>query len=153
LRRNEKVEQHIRNKTHKLNVLRFWVEGDVISLCKFGSILIIVRYPLLPRITQQIYWKNIIKNYFCNFFLNLSIFMQFQKIAPPKNVLWPYITIDFSQVTLDINHSLYIIHRYKNYLRKVIYIIVIYEKKSEQVEFKLNLWTQWNLNFSILKWI
>jgi len=25
---NEKVEQHIRKKTHKPNALRFWVEGD-----------------------------------------------------------------------------------------------------------------------------
>jgi len=30
LGRNEKVEQYIRNKTHKLNALRFWVEGGVI---------------------------------------------------------------------------------------------------------------------------
>ena len=29
---NEKVEQHIRKKTHKSNALRFWVEGDVIPL-------------------------------------------------------------------------------------------------------------------------
>jgi len=32
LSRNEKIEQHIRKKTHKLNVLRFWVEGGVIPL-------------------------------------------------------------------------------------------------------------------------
>ena len=32
LGRNEKVEQHIRKKTHKPNALRFWVEGGVISL-------------------------------------------------------------------------------------------------------------------------
>jgi len=32
LSRNEKVEQHIRKKTHKPNVLRFWVEGGVIPL-------------------------------------------------------------------------------------------------------------------------
>jgi len=31
--KNEKVEQHIRKKTHKPNALRFWVEGNVISLC------------------------------------------------------------------------------------------------------------------------
>jgi len=37
LSRTEKVEQHIRKKTHKLNVLRFWVEGGVIPLCGFGS--------------------------------------------------------------------------------------------------------------------
>jgi len=45
LSRNEKVEQHIRKKTHKPNVLRFWVEGGVIPLCGFGSILILVRSP------------------------------------------------------------------------------------------------------------
>ena len=33
LGRNEKVEQYIRKKTHKPNVLRFWVEGGVIPLC------------------------------------------------------------------------------------------------------------------------
>ena len=32
LSRNEKVEQRIRKKTHKSNVLRFWVEGGVIPL-------------------------------------------------------------------------------------------------------------------------
>jgi len=32
LSRSEKVEQHIRKKTHKPNALRFWVEGDVILL-------------------------------------------------------------------------------------------------------------------------
>jgi len=32
LGRNEKVEQHIRKKTRKPNVLRFWVEGGVILL-------------------------------------------------------------------------------------------------------------------------
>jgi len=41
LNRNEKVEQHIRKKTHKPNALRFWVEGDVISLCEFGSVFIL----------------------------------------------------------------------------------------------------------------
>jgi len=29
---NEKIEQYIRKKTHKPNALRFWVEGNVISL-------------------------------------------------------------------------------------------------------------------------
>ena len=32
LSRNEKVEQHIKKKTRKPNVLRFWVEGGVIFL-------------------------------------------------------------------------------------------------------------------------
>jgi len=35
LGRNEKVEQHIRKKTHKPNVLRFWVEGGIIPLYGF----------------------------------------------------------------------------------------------------------------------
>jgi len=35
LSRNEKFEQHIRKKTHKPNVLRFWVNGGVIPLCEF----------------------------------------------------------------------------------------------------------------------
>ena len=29
LGKNEKVEQHIRKKTHKPNALRFWVEGGI----------------------------------------------------------------------------------------------------------------------------
>jgi len=45
LGKNEKVEQHIRKKTRKPNVLRFWVEGGVIPLCGFGSILVLVRSP------------------------------------------------------------------------------------------------------------
>jgi len=32
LDRNEKVEQHIKKKTRKLNALKFWVEGGVIPL-------------------------------------------------------------------------------------------------------------------------
>jgi len=40
LSRNEKVEQHIRKKTHKLNVLRFWVEGGGIPLY-IGHVLIV----------------------------------------------------------------------------------------------------------------
>jgi len=40
LGRNEKVEQHIRKKTHKPNALRFWVEGGVIPLY-VGSVLIL----------------------------------------------------------------------------------------------------------------
>jgi len=46
LGRNEKLEQHIRKKTHKPNVLRFWVEGGVIPcLCGFGLVLILVTSP------------------------------------------------------------------------------------------------------------
>jgi len=32
LSKNEKVEPHLRKKTHKPNALKFWVEGGVISL-------------------------------------------------------------------------------------------------------------------------
>jgi len=45
LSRNEKVEQHIRKKTHKLNALRFWVEGEINSLCGSSSSLIVVSSP------------------------------------------------------------------------------------------------------------
>jgi len=45
LSRNEKVEQHIRKKTHKPNALRFWVEGGVIPLCGYDLVLIIVCLP------------------------------------------------------------------------------------------------------------
>jgi len=41
LGRNEKVEEHIRKKTRKPNALRFWVEGGVIFLYEFGSVLIV----------------------------------------------------------------------------------------------------------------
>ena len=36
--RNKNLEQHIRKKIYKPNVLRFWVEGSVISLCRSGWI-------------------------------------------------------------------------------------------------------------------
>jgi len=42
LSRNQKVEQHIRKKTHKSNALRFSVEGGVIPLCGSDSCLILV---------------------------------------------------------------------------------------------------------------
>ena len=45
LSKNEKFEQYIRKKTHKPNALRFWVEGGVILLYGFDSVLIIVRSP------------------------------------------------------------------------------------------------------------
>jgi len=52
LSRNEKVEQHIRKKTHKPNALRFWVEGGVIPLSGFGSVIILceISSVLPPRI-------------------------------------------------------------------------------------------------------
>jgi len=43
LSRNEKVEQYIKKKTHKPNALKFWVEDDVIFLCGFDLVLILVR--------------------------------------------------------------------------------------------------------------
>jgi len=43
LSRNEKVEQHIRKKTHKLIVLNFLTEGGVNPLYEFGLGLIVVR--------------------------------------------------------------------------------------------------------------
>ena len=45
LSRNEKVEKHIGKKTHKPNVLRFWVGGGVISLCVWPC----SHYCLSPR--------------------------------------------------------------------------------------------------------
>jgi len=53
LGRNEKVEQHIRKKTCKSNALRFWVEGGVIPLYGFDSILILVRSPRFPPSDYQ----------------------------------------------------------------------------------------------------
>jgi len=43
---NEKIEQYIRKKTYKPNVLRFWIKGHVI-LCMFGPILILVYLPCI----------------------------------------------------------------------------------------------------------
>ena len=42
LSRNEKVEQHIKKKTHKPNALRFLVEDGIIPLCEFDSCLILI---------------------------------------------------------------------------------------------------------------
>jgi len=56
LSRNEKVEQHIRKKTHKRNTLRFWIEGGVIPLCGFGSVLILVRSPRFCPLGLPIKW-------------------------------------------------------------------------------------------------
>jgi len=54
--RNEKVEQHIRKKTHKPNALRFWVEGGVIPLCGFGSVLILVKSPRVSPLELPNKW-------------------------------------------------------------------------------------------------
>ena len=60
LSRNEKVEQHIRKKTHKTNVLRFWVKGIVIFLCWSDSVLIFVYLPgVLPQFSQQVARKSV----------------------------------------------------------------------------------------------
>jgi len=51
LSRNEKVEQHIRKKTHKPNALRFWVKGGVISLYGLAKFSFFEISPVfLPRI-------------------------------------------------------------------------------------------------------
>ena len=46
LSRNEKVELHIRKKTHKSNALRFWVEGGVIPLCVSGLVSFLYVFPV-----------------------------------------------------------------------------------------------------------
>jgi len=48
LSRNEKVEQHIRKKTHKLNALRFWVEGGVIPLYGLALVSFLLIFPMFP---------------------------------------------------------------------------------------------------------
>jgi len=54
LSRNEKVEQHIRKKTHKPTALRFWVEGGVIPLYVSSVLILCEISPVLPPlITQQ----------------------------------------------------------------------------------------------------
>jgi len=51
LGRNEKVEQHIRKKTHKSNNLRFWVEGSVILLYGLTLMSFLLISPMfLPQI-------------------------------------------------------------------------------------------------------
>jgi len=57
--RNGKVEQHIRKKTRKPKALRFWVEGGVIPLYRFGSVLILVDLPGIspsesPNVRQHV---------------------------------------------------------------------------------------------------
>jgi len=62
LSRNEKIELHIRNKTHKPNVLRFWVEGGVILLCGLGLVLILILYfqCLHHLFSQQVVLKSMV---------------------------------------------------------------------------------------------
>ena len=58
---NEKVKQHIINKTHKPNALRFWVEGGIIFLYGFGSVLIFVRSLFLPfQFFQQVVSESMV---------------------------------------------------------------------------------------------
>jgi len=62
LSRNEKVEQHIRKKTHKLNTLKFWVEGGVIRLWELTLFLLCDIFSVFPLIfSQQIIIIIIIK--------------------------------------------------------------------------------------------
>jgi len=56
LSKNEKVKQHIRKKTHKLNALRFWVEGSVILLYGFDSCLILVCLPNISPLDSLNKW-------------------------------------------------------------------------------------------------
>ena len=49
LGKNEKVEHHIRTKTHKPIVLRFWVESGVNTLCDCAQVsLVLCLYPMKP---------------------------------------------------------------------------------------------------------
>jgi len=48
LGRNEKVEQHIRKKTHRPNALRFWVEGGVIPLYGLAHFSFLLISPVFP---------------------------------------------------------------------------------------------------------
>ena len=41
LARNKKVEHYIRIKTHKLIVLRFWVESGVNALCGWAQVSLV----------------------------------------------------------------------------------------------------------------
>ena len=62
LGKNEEVEQHIKKKTHKLNALRFWIEGGVILLYGFDSVLIVWDLPgFLPKILPTITFIEIIR--------------------------------------------------------------------------------------------
>ena len=65
LGRNEKVEQHIKKKTHKPNVFKFWVEGGVIILYGSGSVLILVKF--FQCFPSQIFPTNHIEHLFPEF--------------------------------------------------------------------------------------
>jgi len=58
LGRNEKVEQHIRKKTHKPNALRFWVKGGVILLYGFTQFSLFEISPVFPSwiLPTQLFW-------------------------------------------------------------------------------------------------
>jgi len=60
LGRNEKVLQHIRKKTHKPNVLRFWIEGGVIPLYVWPCSHSCLRSPLClpPQILPESGFKT-----------------------------------------------------------------------------------------------
>jgi len=57
---NEKVEQHIRKKTHKPNELRFWVEGGVIPLCGAHVSFLFDLSDVFPRFFQQVISKPMV---------------------------------------------------------------------------------------------
>jgi len=57
LTRIEKVEHHIRIKTHKPIALRFWVESGVNALCGWAQISLVF---VLPNETPS--FKNLTKN-------------------------------------------------------------------------------------------
>jgi len=45
LGRNEKLEHHIRTKTHKPIALRFWVESGVNALCGWTQVSLVLYLP------------------------------------------------------------------------------------------------------------
>jgi len=57
LSRNEKVEQHIKKKTHKPIALRFWVGGGVIP-CGVTHFFILVCLPKVSPLDSYNIWLN-----------------------------------------------------------------------------------------------
>jgi len=49
--RNEKIENYIRIKTHKLIVLRFLVENDINVLCGWAQISSVLYLPVKPPLS------------------------------------------------------------------------------------------------------
>ena len=42
LGKNEKVKHHIRTKTHKFIILKFWIESDVNDLCGWTQVPLVL---------------------------------------------------------------------------------------------------------------